>query len=99
MTEVITSTESGASLTDDELTEAALAADPESPVPDDATCFWDLVGTADTQLLPRWYMPPPMVGMSASRRWWRWVAIAIIVAFLAIDLYGLCSTYGEVVLA
>jgi len=96
---VTTSTESDETVTDDELTEAALAADPESAVPDDATCFWDLATPADDQLLPQWYMPPPMVGSSASRRWWRWVAIVIIVAFLAIDLYGLCSTYGEIVLA
>jgi len=87
-------------LSDDELSEAALAADPESTVPDDAMCLWDLTAPDhDDHLLPQWYMPPPMAGPSASLRWWRWVAVVIIVAFLAIDAYGLCSTYGEIVLA
>ncbi len=85
-------------LSDDELTEAALAADPEAAVPDDATCFWDVSGRDDDQLLPQWYMPAPMLGSSPSHRWWRWVAIVLIVAFLAIEAYGLCSTYGEIVL-
>jgi len=67
-------------------------------VADDAVCVWDLAADEE-QLLPQWYMPPPMAGALSARRWWRWVAIAIIVAFLAIDAYGLCSTYGEVLLA
>ncbi|MDQ6797597.1 MAG: hypothetical protein M3011_06175 [Actinomycetota bacterium] len=92
--------ESDEVVSDDELCEAALAADPESTVPDDARCLWDLTTPDDDDhLLPQWYMPPPMAGPSASRRWWRWVAVVIIVAFLAIDAYGLCSTYGEIVLA
>jgi len=94
----VTSTESLEPLTEDELTEAALAADPEAGVPEDATCFWDQALTDDDHLLPQWYMPTPMVGLSASRRWWRWVAVVLIVTFLAIEAYGLCSTYGEVVL-
>jgi|GEM_PF-1182413 len=85
-------------LSDAELTEMALAADPDTPVADDAACVWDLAADGE-QLLPQWYMPPPMAGALSARRWWRWVAIAIIVAFLAIDAYGLCSTYGEVLLA
>lgn len=84
---------------DDELAEAALAADPDATVPADAVSLWDLSGADDDALLPGWYMPPPMAGPTATRRWWRWVAFAIIVAFLAIDAYGLCSTYGEIVLA
>jgi hypothetical protein len=40
-----------------------------------------------------------MAGATGAPRWWRWIAVAIIVAFLAIDAYGLCSTYGEILLA
>jgi hypothetical protein len=85
-------------VTEDELAEAALAADPEAVVPDDAMSLWDLSSAGEEPLLPQWYMPAPMTGSSGARRWWRWVAILLIVAFLAIEAYGLCSTYGEVVL-
>jgi len=92
-------TESLDPLTDEELTALALAADPDAEVPADATSLWDLTRGHEEHLLPEWYMPSPMAGMLGAHRWWRWVAVAIIVAFLAIDAYGLCSTYGEVVLA
>jgi len=98
MGRIALSTESLAPLSDEELTELALAADPDAVLPADAACLWDLT-TGEDQLLPEWYMPPPMAGRSTARRWWRWVAVVIIVAFLAIDAYGLCSTYGDIVLA
>jgi len=45
--------------------------------------------------LPQWYMPPAS-GARASR--WRTVLVlAIVVALIAIDAWGLCSTYGSVV--
>ena len=47
-------------------------------------------------LLPDWYMPAPAERTTPLPRWVRWVAIAIIAAFLAIDAVGLCSTYGHV---
>jgi hypothetical protein len=50
----------------------------------------------DQNLLPEWYMPAPMERTTPLPRWWRWVAIAIIAAFVAINAYGLCSTYGHV---
>lgn len=86
-------------ISDDELTEQALAADPDTEVPDDAVCLWDLTGAEDAHLLPEWYMPSPMAGGRRLRGWRRRVAILIVVAFLLIDAYGLCSTYGQVVLA
>ncbi|MFN2608446.1 MAG: hypothetical protein ABR511_11250 [Acidimicrobiales bacterium] len=84
-------------LSDEDLAALALSADPDAAVGDDAVCLWDVLEPADTQLLPGWYMPPP-VGRFPGR-WQRWVTLLIIVSFLAIDAYGLCSTYGQVVRA
>lgn len=82
-------------LGDAELTELALAADPDTTVAADAVSLWDLAGWDRGQLLPTWYMPAPMMGRSAPP--WQRVVIALIVAsFLLINAYGLCSTYGVV---
>ena len=85
-------------ISDEELTALALAADPDAPVADDAVNLWDLDREDDDSLLPAWYMPSPM-GTRRLTGWRRRVAILLIVAFLLIDAYGLCSTYGDVVLA
>ena len=85
--------------TDDELTALALAADPDLEVSDDAVSLWDLTASDDDGLLPAWYMPAPMAGSRLLRGWRRRVVLLIIVAFLLIDAYGLCSTYGRVVFA
>lgn len=76
-------------LSDAELTELALAADPSAPLSADAVAL-DLHHRPG--LLPSWYMPPVM--LRSSKRWHRWMIAAIIVAFVTIDLFGLCSTYG-----
>ena len=47
-------------------------------------------------LLPDWYMPTPAGGV--IRGWRRAVAVLIIAAFLAITAYGLCNTYGDLLL-
>lgn len=83
-------------LTDDELTELALAADPDAPVADDAVNLWELHGDAGTPLLPQWYMPAPAGGGRQVRDWRRWVIPVVIAAFVIINAYGLCSTYGQV---
>jgi hypothetical protein len=88
-----------APISDDELTALALAADPDAPLPDDAVSLWELDRPESDPLLPSWYMPTPMGGGRQLRGWRRRVAIVLIVAFLLIDAYGLCSTYGDVVLA
>jgi hypothetical protein len=85
-------------VTDDELAALALAADPEVVVGDDAVSFWDLVDH-DVGPLPTWYMPPVTAGPRSHSRWRRRVAMVIICAFIAIDAYGLCSTYGSLVVA
>jgi hypothetical protein len=83
---------------DDELAALALAADSDAPLADDAVSLWQLnVGAPD--LLPEWYMPPPMPGRRRLSRGQRRVAWLVIATFVAIDAYGLCSTYGSVVWA
>ena len=86
-------------ISDEELTALALAADPDAPIGDDAVSLWELEREDGDPLLPSWYMPSPMGGGRRLRGWRRRVAILLIVAFLLIDAYGLCSTYGNVVLA
>ena len=49
-----------------------------------------------TGLLPDWYMPVPMGGRVGG--WRRAVALVIIAAFLLITAYGLCNTYGDLLL-
>lgn len=69
-------------------------------VADDAVSVWSVLDLDDDEvtLLPEWYQP------AAARRrlltgWPRRIAILTIVAFVAIDAFGLCSTYGHVVFA
>jgi hypothetical protein len=48
------------------------------------------------ELLPDWYMPAP------SRRrvtgWRRAIVLLIVLSLLMIEAYGLCTTFGPVVL-
>ena len=85
-------------ISDDELTALALAADPDTPLPDDAVSFWDVAELQSKPLLPGWYMPAPLaLGVRTRSPWTRAIVLLLIVAFLAIDAYGLCSTYGPIV--
>lgn len=82
-----------APIADDELSALALAADPDTPVGDDAVCMWELTGSDPRGLLPAWYMPAPVVG--GLRGWRRRVIFAVIISFLVITAFGLCNTYGQ----
>lgn len=86
-------------LSDEELTELALAADPNPVLGDDAVSLWDLAAPDDEHRLPTWYMPSPRVAARRLTGWRRRIAIGIVVAFLLIDAAGLCSTYGSIALA
>ncbi len=80
-----------AALTDAELTTLALAADPDMPIDEGAVP----IGIHLAQLgsaLPLWYMPPAV--RQGGRRWKAPFVIAVVSAFLLIDLMGLCNTYG-----
>jgi hypothetical protein len=78
--------------TDAELTELALAADPDAPIDLDAEP-WSGWATGHTNL-PDWYMPAPLMG----RRGWKAKAllVAVVVAIVFINVLGLCVTYGRV---
>jgi hypothetical protein len=77
-------------ISEEKLTELALAADLDTPLPADAVpidVYLPQLGP-----LPLWYMPP--VARSASGRWRRPIVFAVVGAFLLIDALGLCNTYG-----
>jgi hypothetical protein len=86
--------------TDDELTELALAADPDAAVADDAIPLSELLsaraGDGGDELLPGWYMPPPMGAARLLQGWRRRIVMLIVASFVLINAYGLCSTYGHV---
>ena len=48
---------------------------------------------AEPPRLPGWYAVPPMRGVRLTG-WRRRVALLIVAAFVTINAYGLCSTYG-----
>ncbi|HEX2700044.1 MAG TPA: hypothetical protein VHM89_07545 [Acidimicrobiales bacterium] len=86
------------SVEDEELAAMALAADPDAVVDDDAVPLRLLGGGAPAPL-PGWYMPPPAFGTRLLRGWRRRLVFVIVAAFVLINMYGLCSTYGWVELA
>ena len=91
----------GDPISDDELALEALAAgDPDQAIPADAVPFSATAGGdagADGVLLPAWYMPAP--GATSRRRSHRVMAWAFIGSLVAINVSGLCITYGHLVVA
>jgi hypothetical protein len=84
------------SFSEDELTELALAADPDAAPDGDAVPLAQYLGQLPL-MLPQWYMPPAIIGRGS--RWRTALVIALVLAFVMIDAWGLCSTYGSVTLA
>lgn len=78
-------------LSDEELAELAMAANPDAPVEDDAVPLRSL-GADDSTLLPDWYMP--VVQRRASSDWRAAVAVAIAVGLVLINAFAICVTYG-----
>ena len=76
---------------DEELTALALAADAD-PVIDEDAVPWSIAPAAVTAALPGWYMPQALA--TRCRGWRAWLVPAIVAAFLIVDAFGLCSTYG-----
>lgn len=87
---------SGPELDDEELTALALAADPDQPVADDAVplSFYDQCGLG---FLPTWYMPPVVARRARGIR--VPIVVLLVSAFLLVDAFGLCMTYGSLTLA
>lgn len=86
-------------ITDDELAELALAADPSAVVADDAVPLHEFLGAGaagEDELLPGWYMPAPAGGGRLLQGWRRRVILLIVMSFLLLNAYGLCSTYGHI---
>jgi hypothetical protein len=79
-------------ISDEELTALALAADPDEPLAADAVPLADYLAHVFDPL-PGWYMAPVMARHSGRRR--QMVILAVIGAFLLIEAFGLCSTYGQ----
>jgi hypothetical protein len=84
--------EASGMISDDELTALALAADPNQPLDVDAVPLADYLADAFDPL-PAWYMAPVMARHSGRRR--KAIIMAVIGAFLLIEAFGLCSTYGQ----
>jgi hypothetical protein len=80
-------------ITDDELTELALAADPAAPLPADAVPIGVHLSQFAAAPLPLWYMPA-VARSGGGRRWKLPLVIAVVSAFFLIDALGLCNTYG-----
>lgn len=79
-------------ISDAELTALALAADPDLPLDPDAVPMQVYLGQTGGPL-PEWYMAP--VSARRIRRLPQLVVLALIGAFLLIEAFGLCSTYGQ----
>jgi hypothetical protein len=84
--------ELGTAITDDELTALALAADPDQPLEPDAVPLSEYL-SGSIGLLPEWYMAP--VVARHIRRGPQLVVLVVVGAFLVIEAFGLCSTYGQ----
>jgi hypothetical protein len=79
-------------LTDEELTELALAADPDRPLDPDAIPIGEYLAQ-EPGLLPSWYMAA-VTARAGANRWRAVIILAVVAAFVTIEAFGLCSTYG-----
>jgi hypothetical protein len=83
-------------ISDEDLTALALAADPNAPIDTDAVP-WRGGPASHQSLLPDWYMPSP-IAVRHSRAT-QFTIIFIIAGFVLIDAFGLCITSGFLSLA
>ncbi len=84
----------GVGITEAELTELAMAADVDAPLSDDAVPLAVYLEQAPG-LLPQWYMPVPMA--RRGKGWRAPVVLVLVAAFVIIEAFGLCSTFGQVI--
>ncbi|MGC8463425.1 MAG: hypothetical protein ACP5P9_07140 [Acidimicrobiales bacterium] len=81
---------------DAELTELALAADPNLPIADDARSVAEVLGWP-TGGLPAWYAPATVPGARQRRKWQRAVVVALVGTFVVLEALGLCTVFGHLV--
>ncbi|HUY65074.1 MAG TPA: hypothetical protein VMV14_11245 [Acidimicrobiales bacterium] len=81
------------SWSDEELTELALAADPDAPLDPSAVPIGRYLAGLPSYL-PSWYMAPVMARHAG--RWRTAVILSVVAAFVVIEALGLCSTYGQI---
>jgi hypothetical protein len=84
--------ENDVDITDEELTQLALSADPDAPLDPEAVPLSSYL-TQLPALLPDWYMPTP--SGRGGGRWRTTVILGVVAAFLVIEALGLCSTFGS----
>ena len=82
-------------ISDDDLAELALAADPDAPLEPDAVELEGAWGRSGP--LPLWYMPAPVARTGGPRR--TAVVALIIAALLVVVASGFCVTYGIIEIA
>jgi hypothetical protein len=81
-------------ISDEDLAALALGANPDAPLASDAVPLV-MPPSGLGGLLPSWYMPIAI--KRSTNRWWRTIAIVLVLSFLVIEAAGLCSTYGSLV--
>jgi len=69
-----------------------MSADPATPLSPDAVPLDVYLGTGPSPL-PEWYMPRANTRRATGRR--RIVVSSLVGAFVLIEAFGLCSTYGQ----
>ena len=79
----------GQPLSDEELTALALGTEVVTPIGGDAVVVDPCRGEST---LPNWYMPA--VTVRAAARWQRSIIYTVVAAFLVIEAFGLCTTFG-----
>ena len=77
-------------ISDAELTDLALAADADAPVPDDAVPF-DARDKLAAELLPSWYMPAPSLRRSRPRTV---VFAVVVIALIALNVSRFCRKHS-----
>jgi hypothetical protein len=85
----------GEAVSDEELTEIALAADPDGPLDPRAQPLEFFAPTHGVGL-PQWYMP--QVTRVRCSGWRMPVTVGIVAVLLALEALGLCSIFGQVVI-
>lgn len=85
----------GERISDDELAELALSADPEPFLGPDAVPL--RLGVAPgAATLSSWYMPAVVVQRASG--WRRPVLVGIVATLVVLEALGLCSVFGQVVI-